>query len=110
MQHLTEGLVPLLLAVSSHAASHGQTLHFVVALTNLGVGWDKSITTYRPTVCSFPDSSDAVQGAWPRKPKGLLRTLPSLFVALTSDVTRRRTEAIAGRILDALIERELGGG
>ena len=36
MQHLTEGLVPLLLAVSSHAASHGQTLHFVVALTNLG--------------------------------------------------------------------------
>ena len=69
-----------------------------------------SITTYQPTVCSFPDSSEAVQGAWPRKPKGLLRTLPSLFVAPTSDVTRRRTEAIAGRILDALIERELGGG
>ena len=35
MQHLTEGLVPLLLAVSSHAASHGQALHLVVALTNL---------------------------------------------------------------------------
>ena len=39
MQHLTEGLVPLLVAVASHGASHGKTLHFVVALTNLSSSW-----------------------------------------------------------------------
>ena len=39
MQHLTEGLIPLLVAVASHGASHGKTLHLIVALANLSSSW-----------------------------------------------------------------------
>ena len=51
MQHLTEGLVPVLLAVSSHAASHGQALHLVVALTDLDRVGFKSIHNSTATAC-----------------------------------------------------------
>ena len=109
MQHLTEGLVPLLVAVASHGASHGKTLHLIVALANLGVRFGLSKSNMHElrfhTCCAFPLSSVEEQGEWPRRPKGLLRILPSLSAA-TSDVRRRRRRvAVAG----ALIERRLGG-
>ena len=113
MQHLTEGLVPVLLAVSSHTASHGQALHLIVALTDLDrVGLSiHSNCMLRPTICSFPDSSEEEQGAWPRTPKRLVRTLPCL-AAPTSEVRRRRTGATAERRLDgeqgSRFERRLG--
>ena len=116
MQHLTEGLVPLLVAVASHGASHGKTLHFVVALTNLSVrfGLSKATCMLRlHTCCAFPLSSVEEQAGWPSRPKGLLRILPSLLAATSGVRRRRRRLAIAEKrrlFGGARIERRLGGG
>ena len=65
------------------------------------------------TCCAFPLSSVEEQAGWPRRPKGLLRILPSLLAA-TSGVRRRRSRlAIAEKrrlVVGPRIERRLGGG